>query len=151
MSNYYYDRDIIVSWRFVDYAFQMAGKLVYKNRSERYKNASSLVTQAIELRNDLLDKFIEEYTDLYADGGCIKRDAYDTIDEWYWWEEKSYDEIWHQVWLDEYQESEDEDVCKEFRWTQTQIEEVEEWCRNNWYWYDGSYEVAVQDVYTYNQ
>lgn len=147
----YYDREIIVSWRFADYAFQTAGKLVYENRSKRYQNASSLVTKAIELRNDLLDKFINAYLDMYVDGGCITRDAYNTIDEWYGAEEKSYDEIWHQVWLDEYQDSEDDDVGKTYVGNTTQVEAVEEWCRNNGYWYDYQYEVAVQDVYTYNQ
>lgn len=146
MSNY--GKDIIVSCHFVEYAMQAAGKLVYENRSKRYQNASPTVQNGIELRNDRLDDFIECYIESYWDS--IEWDAYDIIDDWYAWDEKSYKEIREQVRINEFQESEEEDVCKEFIWTQTQVEEVEEWCRDNWYWYDCSYEVAVQDVYTYN-
>ena len=146
--SYYYDQNITVSWRFVDYALRAAGKLVYQDRLNRYKNASSLVLDAIEVRNDRLDDFIENYIESIWD--WIQWDAYDIIDEWYSWDEKSYEEIRHQVWLDEYQDEDDDQYCKTYWWTPGQIEAVENWCKDNWYWVDSSYEVAVQDVFTYN-
>ena len=139
---------IQVSETFVRYALEAANKLVYQHRSERYQNAAEDVRNAIEARNDMIDAFIDNY--IISIWDWINWDAYDIVDSWYGWDERSYEDVWKEIYQDKYEdEEEDEDYPKEYKWTSGQIEEIENWCMENNYWYDESYEVVVQDAFTF--
>lgn len=107
------DRQITVSEDFARYAFEAANKLVYNHRMERYKNSTSLVINAIELRNECIDDFIDNYLITFGDN--ISWDAYEIIDEWYGSDEKAYDEIRAEIRAEDYQDEEDEDYSKTYK------------------------------------
>lgn len=143
-----YTDKITVSETFVRGALEAANKIVYRNRLERYGNASQLVKDAISFRDEIIDRFIDNYIECFSD--MIEWDAYDIIDDWYGGEEKSYEDIRHQIRLDEHQEEEDVNLQREYDWNEDQLNEIHDWCNDNNFWYDDDYELAVEDFISYN-
>ena len=144
-----YTDKITVSETFVRGAFEAANKIVCRDRLSRYQHASQLVKDAIAFRDDIIDRFIDNYIECYGDS--IEWDAYDIIDDWYGWEEKSYEDIRYQIRLDEHQEEEDVNLQREYDWNEDQLNEIHDWCDNYNFWYDDEYELAVADFISYNR
>lgn len=135
---------IEVTEEFVRGALELAFKKVVEYRRERYKDASDLVRNAIEVRYDMMRDFIDWVIDCW----CFSIDPFDYVDEWFWSEEHSYEDIWEYIytWFDE---DEQKEYSEEYTWDAEQEKLIEEWCDNNDYWYDSSYEIAVQNCFNY--
>ena len=132
-----------VSEDFVRWALELAFKKVYENRREQHKNASETVRDAIEMRYDMMWTYIDNVMESYS----FSIDPYDDVDSRFAWDEYTYEEIWK----DEILPTLDEDEIKELgvEWTDSsdQNEKLSEWCMDNYYWKDDSYEIVVQDPF----
>ena len=136
---------IEVSEEFVRGALELAFKKVYEYRRERYKDASELVRNAIEVRYDMMRDFIDNVLECW----CFSIDPFDYVDDWFSATEYSYEDIREYVytWFDEDEQKEYKEKYEE---DPEQDKLIEEWCDNNDYWYDSSYELAVQNCFNYD-
>jgi len=132
-----------VSEDFVRWALELAFKKVYENRREKYQNASETVRDAIEMRYDMMWTYIDEVMETYT----FSIDPYDDIDSRFAGDEYTYEEIWRKEILPNLDEDERQELWEEWTDSSDQNEKLSEWCTDNYYWKDDSYEIVVQDPF----
>ena len=123
-----------VSEDFVRWAYELAFDRVYEIRRKRYEDASDLVRDAIEYRNDNRYDFIEEMLNSWT----LSIDPYDDVDNWFWAEEYTYQEILTKI-----------NPWEIYTWKDDQVYIIQRWCDEHDFWYSNDYELAVANVFNY--
>jgi hypothetical protein len=123
-----------VSEDFVRWAYELAFDKVYEIRRKRFENASDLVKDAIEYRNENKYDFIEEMLRSW----CLSLDPYDDVDNWFGAEEYTYQEILTKI-----------NPWEIYTWKEDQDKIIQKWCDDNDFWYSDYYELAVANVFNY--
>lgn len=135
-----------VSEDFVRWALELAFKKVYENRRERYKDAIPVIKDAIEFRYDSADDFIDNFLDSW----CFSIDPYDEVDSRFGADEKSYKEIYEEEIRPDLTEEEKEEYWLTYEERPDQEKLIEDRCNEHNYWCDDSYQLAVQDCFSYS-
>lgn len=135
-----------VSEDFIRWALELAFKKVYENRRERYKDAIPVIKDAIEFRYDSADDFINNFLET----GCFSIDPYDEVDSRFWADEKSYKEIYEEKIRPDLTEEEKEEYGLTYEERPDQEQLIENRCNANNHWCDDSYQLAVQDCFSYS-